>query len=425
MQTKYIMSAEKSIQNATQNSIAILNTNDKGNNTPAENALMYITNRPNVLFTKGFGMWLYDQNGKAYLDYLQGWAVNCLGHCHPKIVEALQTQAAVLINPSPGFYNQHMLDLAARLVELSDFDKVFFANTGAEANESSIKLARKWGKIHKNGAYEIISFKDAFHGRTLATMNASGKPGFDEIFLPKVPGFVKAEFNNLESVAPLIHEKTVAIMLEPVQGEGGVLPATQAFMDGLVELCNTHNLLLLVDEVQSGCARTGHLFAYQGYNIKPDIMSLGKGIGGGVPLAACLATNKVAVFEAGDQGGTYNGNPLMSAVGLAVIAEISKPEFLQEVLAKGAYLSDKLNQLSSKYHLKGERGRGLLRALIFDADIAADIVAKARDLQPEGLLLNAVRPNILRFMPALNVSYKELDIMLTKLDDLIADIKNK
>lgn len=386
---------------------------------PTLDALMFITNRPNIIFTKGKGMWLYDQNEKPYLDYLQGWAVNCLGHCPPQLVNVLTQQANLLINPSPGFYNQPMIDLANRLIALSDFDRVFFANTGAEANESAIKLARKWGKKHKQGAYEIISFVNAFHGRTLATMNASGKPGFDEIFLPKVPGFVKAPFNQIEDLEALIHDKTVAIMLEPIQGEGGVIPATPEFMQHLRQLCDKHQLLLIVDEVQAGCARSGKLFAYQHYNVVPDIMTLGKGIGGGVPLAACLAREHACVFEAGDQGGTYNGNPLMTAVGLEVLNTIAEPRFLAHVEAMGQYLQSQFKLLVQKYDLAGYRGKGLLQALLFKQPVCSKIVELARDLQPFGLLLNAPRPDVMRFMPALNVSQEEIDLMIEKLSILI------
>jgi acetylornithine/N-succinyldiaminopimelate aminotransferase len=385
-------------------------------------SVMYITKRPELVFVEGQGSWLVDQNGKKYLDFLQGWAVNCLGHSNPGIISALEQQARKVINPSPAFYNQPMIDLANLLTDNSCFNKVFFANSGAEANEGAIKLARKWGKMHKNNAYEIITFNHSFHGRTLATMSASGKDGWDTMFAPQVPGFPKAELNDIASVEKLITDKTVAVMLEPVQGEGGVIPATHEFMKQLRELTKKHQVLLIVDEVQAGCGRTGKLFAHQLYDISPDIMTLGKGIGGGVPLAALLATDEVACFEPGDQGGTYNGNPLMTAVGCSVINQLLAPGFLEEVIAKGEYLSQLLLELSQELGLEGERGEGLLRAVILNRDIGPEIVERARNLEPIGLLLNSPRPNLLRFMPALNISREELKQMVDMLREIIKSI---
>ncbi|MDG0027504.1 acetylornithine transaminase [Trinickia sp. Y13] len=381
----------------------------------ATQSLMYITNRPDIVFTRGAGSWIFDSEGKRYLDFIQGWAVNCLGHCHPAMIEALETQARQLINPSPAFYNEPMANLASLLTEHSVFDKVFFANSGAEANEGAIKLARKWGKKFKNGAYEIITFDHSFHGRTIATMSASGKAGWDTMYAPQVPGFPKAELNDIASVEKLIGDKTVAVMLEPIQGEGGVIPATREFMRELRELTKRHGLLLIVDEVQSGCGRAGTLFAYELSGIEPDIMTLGKGIGGGVPLAALLSKAEVAVFEAGEQGGTYNGNPLMTAVGYAVIKTLTAPGFLEGVRARGEYLRAQLLELSAERGFEGERGEGLLRALMLGKDIGPQIVEKARELQPTGVLLNAARPNLLRFMPALNVTDDEIDQMMAML----------
>lgn len=382
-------------------------------------SLMYITNRPELVFTEGKGSWLTDHNGKRYLDFVQGWAVNCLGHSNQGMIDALTAQAQKLINPSPAFYNQPMAKLATQLTDNSCFDKVFFANSGAEANEGAIKLARKWGRKHKNGAFEIITMDHSFHGRTLATMSASGKAGWDTIFAPQVPGFPKAELNDLASVEALITDKTVGIMLEPVQGEGGVIPATREFMQGLRALADKHKLLLIVDEVQAGCGRCGTLFAYELSGVEPDIMTLGKGIGGGVPLSALLCKAEVASFEAGDQGGTYNGNPLMTAVGSSVIEQLTAPGFLDDVKAKGEYLREQLLGLSAEFGLAGERGEGLLRALLLGKDIGPQIVEEARDMAPQGLLLNAPRPNLLRFMPALNVTREEIDQMIGMLRVLL------
>ncbi|CAB3916050.1 Acetylornithine aminotransferase [Achromobacter pulmonis] len=387
------------------------------------NALMEITSRPDLVFVRGQGSWLEDHAGKRYLDFIQGWAVNTLGHCAPEMQKALLDQSKLLMNPSPAFYNLPSIELASRLTGASVFDRVFFANSGGEANEGAIKLARKWGQVNKKGAYKIITMNHGFHGRTLATMSASGKPGWDKMFAPQVEGFLKAEINDLESVRKLIDDQTVAIMLEPVQGEAGVIPATKEFMQGLRKLADEHKLLFIVDEVQTGMGRTGTLFAYQQSDVVPDIMTLAKGIGGGVPLAALLARQEVCVFSHGDQGGTYNGNPLMAAVGVAVFDALAAPGFMESVNARAKQLSEGLLALSAKYGMKGERGMGLLRALIMDRDDGPAIVEAARNLAPNGLLLNAPRGNLLRFMPALNVTAEEIDTMLTQLDGLIARVR--
>jgi acetylornithine/N-succinyldiaminopimelate aminotransferase len=383
---------------------------------------MFITARPELMMVEGKGSWLTDNNGKRYLDFLQGWAVNCLGHNNPGMIEALNAQAKKLINPSPAFYNEPMIRLSNLLTDNSCFNKVFYANSGAEANEGAIKLARKWGQINKSGAFEIITFDHSFHGRTLATMSASGKPGWDTMFAPQVAGFPKADLNDLESVKRLVTDKTVAVMLEPVQGEGGVIPVTKDFMQSLRQFTKENNILLIVDEVQAGCGRTGKLFAYQHYGIEPDIMTLGKGIGGGVPLAALLATDAVACFVPGDQGGTYNGNPLMTAVGISVIEQLLTPGFLESVRAKGALLSKELLSISAEFNLDGERGEGLLRALMLSSDIGGKLVELARDRNPEGLLINSPRPNLLRFMPALNVSDDEIHQMCKILRELLKQV---
>lgn len=387
------------------------------------NALMEITSRPDLVFVRGQGSWLEDHAGKRYLDFVQGWAVNTLGHSAPEMQKALLDQSKLLMNPSPAFYNLPSIELATRLTGASVFDRVFFANSGGEANEGAIKLARKWGQVNKKGAYKIITMNHGFHGRTLATMSASGKPGWDKMFAPQVEGFPKAEINDLESVRKLIDDQTVAIMLEPVQGEAGVIPATKEFMQGLRKLADEHKLLFIVDEVQTGMGRTGTLFAYQQSDVVPDIMTLAKGIGGGVPLAALLARQEVCVFSHGDQGGTYNGNPLMAAVGVAVFDALAAPGFMESVNARAKQLSEGLLALSAKYGMKGERGMGLLRALVMDRDDGPAIVEAARNLAPAGLLLNAPRPNLLRFMPALNMTAEEIETMLKQLDGLIAAVR--
>jgi len=382
---------------------------------PAQ-TLMEITARPPLVFVRGEGSWLWDHEGKRYLDFVQGWAVNCLGHSPGLIVEALAAQSRKLITPSPAFYNEPSMRLAQRLVRHSCFQRVFFANSGAEANEGAIKLARKWGARNKGGAYEIITFENSFHGRTLATMSASGKPQFRDLFEPKVPGFPKAVLNDLASVERLLTDKTVAVMLEPIQGEAGVIAATDAFMRDLRELTRKRGLLLIVDEIQTGVGRTGKLWGYEHAGITPDIMTLGKGLGGGVPLAALLATESVSCFEHGDQGGTFNGNPLMAAVGCAVMDAVLAPGFLENVVARGAYLVKTLSALSARNGLGTVNGRGLLVALDLNRDIASKVADLARD---GGLLLNAPRPNLLRFMPALNLSEQEIDAMAEMLEAAI------
>jgi acetylornithine/N-succinyldiaminopimelate aminotransferase len=379
-------------------------------------ALMNITARPPAVFVRGEGAYLWDDAGKRYLDFMQGWAVNCLGHSPPVVAEALAAQARLLLTPSPAFYNGPSLKLAQALVEKSCFDQVFFANSGAEANEGAIKLARKYGAKYKNGAFEIITFEGGFHGRTLATMSASGKKAFEPLFEPKVSGFRKAKLNDLDSVKALISDNTVAVMLEPIQGEAGVWPATDQFLQELRALTKEHDLLLIVDEIQTGMGRTGKLFHYEHAEIEPDIMTLGKGIGGGVPLAALLATEHASCFEHGDQGGTFNGNPLMCAAGLAVLEHVGQPQFLKSATDAGLFLESELQKLSARHGLGEVRGRGLLLALDLRLPIGAAIVAEAL---ADGVLINSPQPDALRFMPALNVTREEISLMIDCLDTIL------
>jgi acetylornithine/N-succinyldiaminopimelate aminotransferase len=379
-------------------------------------ALMQITARPPTVFVRGEGAFLWDDDGKRYLDFIEGWAVNCLGHSPPEVAEALAAQARLLLTPSPAFYNGPSLKLAKALTDHSCFDQVFFTNSGAEANEGAIKLARKYGALHKNGAHEIITFEGGFHGRTLATMSASGKKAFEPLFEPKVPGFPKAKLNDLASVKRLISDKTIAVMLEPIQGEAGVWPATDPFLQELRALTRAHGLLLIFDEIQTGMGRTGKLFHYEHAEIEPDIMTLGKGIGGGVPLAALLATQTASCFEHGDQGGTFNGNPLMCAAGLAVLERVAAPAFLKSAVDAGLFLASELQRLSARHGLGEVRGRGLLLALDLKHPIGASIVAQALE---DGLLLNSPQPDALRFMPALNVTREEIAEMIEGLDAIL------
>lgn len=381
-------------------------------------ALMFITKRPPLVIVEGKGSWVTDQHGKRYLDFIQGWAVNCLGHSPQVVVDAVMKQAGRLINPSPAFYNGPAIKLADLITRHSCFDRVFFTNSGAEANEGAIKLARKWGQKFREGAFEIITMEHGFHGRTLATMSASGKPQWRELYEPKVPGFPKAPLNDLAAVRSALTDRTVAVMVEPIQGESGVVPATDEFLQGLRKLTREEGMLLIFDEVQTGMGRTGTLFAYEQTGVEPDIMTLGKGIGCGVPLAALVAKENVCCFEPGDQGGTFNGNPLMTAIGCAVLEELTSPGFLERVRDIGEYLRGGLAALSSSYGLGEVRGKGLLLAIDLEREIAEEVVEKARE---RGLLLNAPRPHTLRFMPALTVSREEVDGMLLILGSVLAE----
>ncbi|GFO61331.1 acetylornithine aminotransferase [Geomonas silvestris] len=385
----------------------------------AYQALMSITKRPASVMVYGSGSWLTDHEGKRYLDFIQGWAVNCLGHSPRVVVEALSNQASRLISPSPAFYNDQALRLANQLVVHSCFQRVFFASSGAEANEGAIKLARKWGALHRNGAYQIVTMENGFHGRTLATMSASGKPHWEKLFEPKVPGFIKVPLNDLDAVVGSIGPETAAVMLEPVQGEAGVIPASREYLQALRRLTRDKGILLICDEVQTGMGRTGTLFAYQQAGIEPDIMTLGKGIGAGVPLAALLAKEEVCCFEPGDQGGTYNGNPLMAAVGCAVLEELLRPGFLERVRELGETLRYGLLQLSRKHRLGEVRGAGLLLALVLPQPKAEAIAELARE---RGLIVNAARPEVLRFMPALNVTIDEIAVCLGILDQILGEV---
>lgn len=385
-------------------------------------SLMPITQRPELVFVRGEGAYLYDRQERRYLDWVQGWAVNCLGHSPAVIAQALCNQASTLINPSPAFYNEPAIELANLLTQHSCFDHACFGSSGAEANEGAIKLARKWGQLNKSGAFEIITFANGFHGRTLATMSASGKPGWDTIFAPQVAGFPKATLNDLDSVRGLIGPTTVAIMLELVQGEAGVIPAEVAFVKDLRGLCDVHGLLLIVDEVQTGCGRIGTLFGYEQYGVEPDIMTLAKGLGGGVPLSALLAKQSCSCFTPGDQGGTYCGNPLMCAVGVAVIRSLMADGFLQQARLVGSQLADGLMRLSVEFHLGEVRGHGLLLALELGHDVAPQIVTLARE---RGLLLNAPKPHCLRFMPALNTTAAEVREGLDVLRQVFSEIEKQ
>lgn len=378
-------------------------------------SLMVTSRRPSVVMVRGEGSWLYDSTDRRYLDLMQGWAVNCLGHCPRVVVEAVSRQAAQLVNCGPSFFNAPAAEAAQLITRHSFGERVFFTNSGAEANEGAIKLARKWGQVR--GAFEIITMDGAFHGRTLATMSATGKPQWQQLFEPKVPGFVKAPLNDIAAVEAAIGDKTAAIMLEPIQGESGVRPATVQFLRDLRELTQRRNVLLIVDEVQTGVGRTGTLWGYETAGIEPDIMTLGKGLGAGLPAAALVTRNDLCVFEPGDQGGTFNGGPVIGAAIKAVLETVSAPEFLAQVRERGEFFSARLRQLSEKHGHGEVRGRGLLLALALQGVSGPAVVQAAHD---RGLLINSPREDALRFMPALNISQAELESALQLLDDALS-----
>lgn len=389
-------------------------------------ALMPLGPRPEHLFVRGSGSWLWDHQGRRFLDLVQGWAVNALGHAPASVAQALARQAGQLLQAGPGFHNAPAAALATRLAALSGLPRVFIGTSGAEANEAAVKLARKWGRLHRGGAAGIISFGQSFHGRTLAMMAASGKPGFDAIFPPAVPGFVKCPYNDLSAVQQAIDDQTVAVMLELVQGEAGVIEAQPEFVAGLRRLCDAQGLLLIIDEVQTGIGRCGTLFAHRQWDVRPDILTLGKGLGGGVPVSAMLAAEAVCSFEPGDQGGTYHGNALASAAALAVLDEVAAPAFLAGVRERGQQLADGLAWLATRHGLgpasAAVHGRGLLRALALPPGLPSALLADAARALPGdcGLLVNPAQPGRLRLMPALNIAATEMDQALALLDRSLA-----
>lgn len=377
--------------------------------------LITVTTRPQTVFVDGQGSWLTDEDGKRHLDLVQGWAVNSLGHSPAVVARALALQSRRLLNASPAFHNRPMLDLAERLVALGCFDRVWLGSTGAEVNEAAVKLARRWGQRERGGAHEVISFDGAFHGRTLAMMSSSGKPGWSSLFAPMPTGFAKARYNDIASVERAITPASVAVMIELVQGEAGVVVADPGFVRELRALTTERQMLLIADEVQTGIGRCGRTFAHELFNIEPDVMTLAKGIGGGVPLAALLCKERFNCFAPGDQGGTYGGNPLMAAVGLAVVETVCQDSFLATVRQRAERLGSGLQAIVHDHGLVAERGAGLLRALVLPTATARQVVAAAQALSPVGLLLNAPRPHLLRLMPALTITDDEVDQALALL----------
>ena len=385
----------------------------------AKRSILFTTVRPEVVMEKGEGLYLWDTDGKKYLDFVGGWAVTSLGHSPAVIAKALARQSKVLVNASPSFLNIPMIEYARLLVNHSCFDRVFFASSGAEANEGAIKLARKYGSLYRQGAIEIITTVNSFHGRTLATMSATGKKKWENLFEPKVPGFIHVPLNDFAALKAAVNSRTCAVMLEPIQGEGGVFEVDFDYIRQLRQLCDEQGILLIFDEVQTGLARTGKLFAYQHYGVEPDVMTLAKGIGGGFPLAALLVKERFNIFEAGDQGGTYSGQPLAMAVGLAVMQEVLEKNLVDNAAMQGEYIQKKLRELAARFQLTNIRGKGLLLAFDLPTEQGAEVVAACLR---QGLLVNSPQPATIRLMPALIVNTAEIDWMTEILANVLQEV---
>jgi acetylornithine/N-succinyldiaminopimelate aminotransferase len=371
-----------------------------------------------VVIVRGEGTRVWDDGGKSYLDFFGGPAVTSLGHCHPVLVKAIEEQARTLIHVSNAVYSVPQLELAQLLIDNSCFDRVYFPNTGAEANEAAFKLARKWGKERKNGAFEIIAANDAFHGRTLAAVTATGTPRYKDPFGPLPPGFVHIPFNDIEALQQATTPQTCAVILEPIQGEGGVNVPNPSYLPAVRRWCDENKMLLILDEVQTGMCRTGPLFAYQEMGAEPDVITLAKGLGGGVPVAAILAKQDAAVFTPGDHGSTFGGNPLATAAALAVTRYLLENDMPSRVAAVSAYLVGKLEALRKRYPVITEvRGKGLLLAIGFDRDIAERVTQES--LQ-NGLIANNVRPNAMRLAPPLTVTEAECDEAVSIIERALA-----
>ncbi|HXW69821.1 MAG TPA: acetylornithine transaminase [Dissulfurispiraceae bacterium] len=387
----------------------------------SEYYLMHTYNRFPVVLRKGRGMRVWGADGKEYLDFLGGIAVNVLGHCHPKVVVAIQKQAQRLIHVSNFYHSEPQIKLAKLLVNNSFADKVFFCNSGAEANEAAIKLARRYSKEHYgHERYEIITALKSFHGRTLAALTATGQDKLQKGFEPLMPGFRHVPFNDIPSLEEAINGKTCAVMLEPIQGEGGVNVPSDGYLREVRELCDKHGLLLILDEVQSGMGRTGKLFAYEHYDMAPDIMTLAKGLGGGVPIGALLATDKIAaVFKPGTHASTFGGNPLASAAAIATLEAILEDGFvLDHCNRMGEYFRGRLMQLmESLDQIVDVRGKGLFVGMELTRD-GMPIVKACLD---RGILINCTGGgNVLRFTPPLIVEKKEVDVLVELLDELLS-----
>jgi len=371
-----------------------------------------------VVLVKGRGVKVYDSHGKEYIDFVSGIAVNNLGHCHPKVVIALQKQAQRLIHVSNLYHIEPQIKLAKILVEHSFADKVFFCNSGAEANEAAIKLVRKYSKENFNkDRYEIITALGSFHGRTLATLSATGQERFQKGFEPLLPGFKYVPYNDLDAIRDAITDKTCAVLIEPIQGEGGVRVPDEGYLRGLRTICDERNLLLILDEVQTGMGRTGKLFAYEHYGIEPDVMTLAKALGGGVGIGATLAKDKIArAFVPGSHASTFGGNPLACAAALASVEAILEDGFILENTRRmGDYLKKGLEWLKGEYHFISDvRGMGLLVGM----ELITECTRIVSDCIKRGFLINCTEGNVLRLMPPLIITEREIDALLDALDDV-------
>ncbi|NLV16901.1 MAG: aspartate aminotransferase family protein [Syntrophomonadaceae bacterium] len=374
-----------------------------------------------IALVKGEGSRVWDADGKEYLDLVGGIAVCALGHAHPELTAVLRDQSEKLWHCSNLYWIEPQVELAAKLCQSTGMDKAFFANSGAEANEGAIKLARKYFYRQGQNRYQIIACRNSFHGRTTGALAATGQTKYQQGFEPLLPGIEFAEFNNLESVKALLTDKTCGILVEPIQGEGGVNPATVEFMTGLKRICQETGALLMLDEVQCGVGRTGDMMAFQYYGITPDIVTLAKGLGGGFPIGALLATDEAASgFGPGDHASTFGGNPLGCAVAHRVVEIISEPDFLAQVKNISDYMQEKLEQIVLKNNrASGLRGRGLLLGIEFSAEVK-DLVDICRG---NGLLLLSAGPRVLRFVPPLNITESEVDEALNRLEQSLQDWK--
>ena len=373
-----------------------------------------------ITLVRGQGARVWDEDGREYLDFVAGWAVNSLGHCPPSVVEAVGEQAHTLIQTSNQFYTIPQIQLAEILVQHSCLNKVFFCNSGAEANEGAVKLARRYGKRYLNGAYEVITTMSSFHGRTLAMVAATGQPKHQQPYVPLPAGFVNVEYNSIEVIKEATSNKTCAIMLEPLQGEGGVNLVSDNYLTAVRDWCDQNGILLILDEIQTGVGRTGTLFAYEQYSIEPDIMTLAKGLASGMPIGAILAKDRASVFTPGEHGSTFGGNPVACAAGYATLKFIIENDVAGNAKRVGEYFMTGLEKLRQKFQFITEvRGRGLLIALEFSRDIANSVVKACLD---RGLLVNRVKPSALRFMPPLIIGNGEVDKALGILDEALSSI---
>ena len=373
-----------------------------------------------VTLVRGQGARVWDEDGREYLDFVGGWAVNSLGHCHPVVVEAVVEQVHTLIQASNQFYTVPQVRLAELLVQNSCLDKVFFCNSGAEANEGAVKLARRYGKLNLNGAHEIITTIGSFHGRTLNMVAATGQPKFQQPYIPLPGGFINVEYNSIEAIKAATTSQTCAVMLELVQGEGGVNLPDDNYLTAVREWCDRKGILLILDEIQTGVGRMGILFAYQQLGMEPDIMTLAKGLASGIPIGAILANDRASVFTPGEHGSTFGGNPLACAAGYATLKFIIDNDIAGNASRIGRYLIDGLKGFKQKFQfITDVRGRGLLVALEFSSDISQSLVMACLD---RGLLVNQLKPNALRFMPPLIIGNEEVDEALSILDKALSII---